>query len=195
MGATGESATATPTASSDPSATAQSVPSSPSAVTMAGLAPRARSTGRSLAPARIWRATACVPTSSAARAAMMANAARAIQSGSIALCTWAASADVTLNHACPPFPRCPSIERSAAGTLAAPPASWSPYQLMPLLVPAASSVRAIAGVRSSSPWGRSMSSCTSPLLNSTRPVMVASIRTAGRCRGVPYAGEDACASV
>ena len=152
---------------------------------MAGPAPSARSTIRSASPARTCRAMACAPTSSVTASAMTANAASAIQSGSMLLCTCASSADATLNQAAPPAPSLASASRSTAGMLPAPPSSLSPYQEMPLLVPAASSVFVSAGVNSRSPCGRSVSSCTSSSLNSTSPVILASILTTGRTRAVP----------
>ena len=66
---------------------------------------------------------------------------------------------------------------------------------MPLLVPAASSTRVSAGVSTRYPSGRSMSSWTTVLLNSTRPTSRAAIRTAGRTRGVPNPGDSDCALV
>ena len=97
--------------------------------------PSARSTIRSASPARTCRAMACAPTSSVTASAMTANAASAIQSGSMLLCTCASSSAATLNQAAPPAPSLASASRSTAGTLPAPPSSLSPYQAMPLLSP------------------------------------------------------------
>jgi hypothetical protein len=195
IGPIGERATATPTASSEPAITAATRPARLSATIIAGPAPSARSTCPSPEPTRIRRAMACPAITSAAMPAISANAASAIQSGSMTLCACASVTEATWYKA---VAVCPSWPLISLSTVAAPPVPWSscsPNQEMPLPVPARSSSRLSAGVSSSKPCWRSISSWTIPLLKSTRPVSRARTLSTGRTRAVPNPGDSDCALV
>ena len=94
-GATGDSTTATPTASRDPATTAPSTPGSPSLTVAVGPAPRARSVSRSPASARNCRPATWPAMISAASPAIPPNTASAIDAGSMARCALASVSDVT----------------------------------------------------------------------------------------------------
>ena len=98
----GEMATAITTASIDPSTTAPSIPTSPSAMVVAGSAPRARRTVSSSVASRKRRAMACVAMSNTARRATAPNIPSAMAIGFTARSAFAATGAVACKVSCVP---------------------------------------------------------------------------------------------